>query len=53
MQFEIFVRGARYDAFLDRTVMEKYIGFLDGRNLDRNLEFIYELLERPRSGAVR
>lgn len=36
----------RYDAFLDRTVMEKYIGPLDGRNLQRNLDYIYGLLEQ-------
>ena len=36
----------RYDAFLERSVMEKYIGSLDGGNLDRNLHFIYELLEQ-------
>jgi len=36
----------RYDAFLDRLVMEKYIGPLDGGNLVRNLNFIYEILER-------
>jgi hypothetical protein len=41
----------RYDAFLDRLVMEKYIGPLDGGNLERNLNFIYELLERFDSGA--
>jgi hypothetical protein len=44
--------SVRYDAFLDRKVMEKYIGFLDGKNLDRNLEFIYELLERTQSGET-
>jgi len=42
----------RYDAFLDRTVMEKYIGSLDGGNLERNLNFIYELLAQAKSGAV-
>jgi hypothetical protein len=34
----------RYDAFLRRDIMEKYVGPLDGRNLDRNLRFIYEML---------
>ncbi|QOY54071.1 hypothetical protein HUE87_09295 [Candidatus Sulfurimonas marisnigri] len=37
-------KNKRYDAFLDRTNMEKYIGPLDGKNLDRNLQFIYKLL---------
>ncbi len=34
-----------FDAFLDKSVMQKYIGSLDGKNLDRNLDFIYGLLE--------
>jgi CDP-glycerol glycerophosphotransferase (TagB/SpsB family) len=38
----------RYAAFLDRDVMERYIGPLDGRNLERNLAFVYELLDHPR-----
>lgn len=32
----------RYDAFLQRSVMEKYVGPLDGGNLERNLAFVYE-----------
>jgi hypothetical protein len=34
----------RYNAFLDKRVMEKYVGLLDGKNLERNLAFIKELL---------
>ncbi|MHB1193044.1 MAG: hypothetical protein ACYC6F_08340 [Longimicrobiales bacterium] len=34
----------RYDAFLQRAVMEKYVGPLDGRNLDRNCEHLYGML---------
>jgi hypothetical protein len=34
----------RFDPFLSRAVMERYIGPLDGKNLERNLEFIYGLL---------
>lgn len=34
----------RFKAFLDKQVMEKYIGPLDGKNLERNLAFIYEIL---------
>ncbi len=41
----------RYDAFLDKSVMEKYIGALDGGNLERNLNFIYELLAQSTKGA--
>ncbi len=40
---------SRYKQFLEKQVMEKYIGYLDGKNLDRNIEFIYELLEEERS----
>ncbi|MDP3301480.1 MAG: hypothetical protein Q8S36_05875, partial [Sulfuricurvum sp.] len=36
----------RYNAFLDRTVMERYIGPLDGNNMQRNIDFVYELLEK-------
>lgn len=40
-----FINGdSRYDAFLDRKVMEKYVGPLDGKNLERNLKFINDLL---------
>ena len=35
-----------YDAFLDRGVMEQYIGPLDGMNLKRNMDFIYSLLDK-------
>lgn len=34
----------RYNAFLDKRVMEKYVGPLDGKNLERNLVFINDLL---------
>ncbi len=43
---------ARYDSFLDKKVMEKYIGPLDGKNLERNLNFIYALLNKSQPGAV-
>lgn len=42
-----FVAGHhRFDAFLKKNVMEKYVGPLDGGNLDRNLEFIKSLLRK-------
>lgn len=41
----------RYDGFLDRKVMEKYIGPLDGNNLQRNIDFIYELMEKSKNGV--
>lgn len=34
----------RFNDFLDRSVMEKYVGPLDGGNLKRNLDFIYSML---------
>jgi len=35
----------RYKLFLNRKVMEKYVGPLDGKNLERNMDFIYKTLE--------
>ena len=34
----------RFDAFLDRDAMARYVGPLDGHNLARNLAFVRELL---------
>lgn len=34
----------RFNAFLDKSTMEKYVGYLDGNNLERNLAFIYSLI---------
>lgn len=43
--FRDYLKGSdRFDAFLDKRVMEKYIGPLDGNNLDRNLRFVNKLL---------
>jgi hypothetical protein len=33
-----------YEAFMDRGVMEQYIGPLDGENTGRNIDFIYSLV---------
>ncbi len=33
-----------YEPFKDKRVLEKYVGPLDGRNLERNMDFIYSLL---------
>jgi hypothetical protein len=43
---------ARFDPFLDRDVMARYIGPLDGRNVARNMEFIYKLLDSGRETAA-
>ena len=42
--------NARFNAFLDRQVMEKYIGPLDGGNLDRNFRYVHELLKQTENG---
>jgi hypothetical protein len=34
----------RYDEFLKKEVMERYVGPLDGNNLKRNLHFIYNMV---------
>lgn len=47
-----FLSGStRFDAFLEKDVMEKYVGPLDGNNLQRNLDFIFELLDKNRQGG--
>ena len=42
----------RYDAFLERRVMEKYIGPLDGKNGERNIDYIYYLLNQQTMEAA-
>lgn len=44
--FDFQTGHERYNAFLDKVVLEKYIGPLDGKNLERNLNFIYEFLKK-------
>lgn len=36
----------RYELFLDKKIMEQYIGPLDGNNLQRNTDFIYKLVDK-------
>jgi len=36
----------RFNDFQEKTVMEKYIGPLDGGNLERNLSFVLDLLKK-------
>ena len=33
-----------YNAFRDKKIMEKYVGPLDGKNTERNIDFIYSLV---------
>lgn len=42
----------RFDAFLQRAVMEKYIGPLDGRNTERNVNYVYQMLRQKTTGAA-
>lgn len=42
----------RFKAFLEKPVMEKYVGPLDGKNLERNLDFIYGVLAKTGSGVM-
>lgn len=41
----------RYKDFLDKSVMEKYVGPLDGKNLKRNFDFILGLLNTTPIGG--
>lgn len=43
----------RFDPFLQREVMEKYIGPLDGGNLERNYKFVRQLLEPHGAASVQ
>jgi hypothetical protein len=43
---------SRFNTFLDKSVMEKYVGPLDGQNLERNLSFIYSLLDGQEIGVL-
>lgn len=50
--FDFQAEDERYNAFLDKAVMEKYIGPLDGNNLQRNIDFIYDLLAKLETGEL-
>lgn len=43
----------RFNAFLEKATMEKYVGPLDGKSLERNMTFIYGLLSKLKTGATR
>jgi CDP-glycerol glycerophosphotransferase (TagB/SpsB family) len=44
--FDFQAGNKRFGAFLDKSVMERYVGPLDGKNLERNLTFVHELLAK-------
>jgi len=50
--FDFQASDKRFDAFLDKSVMERYVGPLDGKNLERNLAFVHELLAKDSRVAV-
>jgi len=41
-----------YEVFKQRAVMEKYVGPLDGRNLQRNMDFIYSLISEESEECI-
>ena len=41
---DFLTNNDRFNNFLSKKILEKYIGPLDGKNLERNLDFIYELV---------
>lgn len=43
---DFLLGSSRFDAFLEKKVMEKYIGPLDGKNLKRNFDFVLDLLKQ-------
>ena len=45
--------SSRYESFLNKSVMEKYIGPLDGKNLERNLNYIYKILGLPNPSYLK
>ncbi len=44
--YDFKANNQRYELFLNSKVMEQYIGFLDGNNLTRNIDFIYKILRK-------
>ena len=46
---QFYCNDSIYEVFLDKKVMEKYVGRLDGKNTERNVDFIYSLL-KPSGG---
>jgi hypothetical protein len=42
---DFYKDDSSFNSFLNKEVMEKYIGALDGKNVQRNMEFIYSLIK--------
>jgi hypothetical protein len=45
MIIKFFNKDRCYNNFMQKEVLEKYIGPLDGKNCDRNVDFIYSLIK--------
>jgi len=41
-----YCSDSRYETFQDKKVMGKYLGCLDGKSTERNIDFIYSLIDR-------
>lgn len=49
-KIKLFYSGDKiFDLFLDKKILEKYIGPLDGLNTKRNINFINKLIEKNRN----
>lgn len=44
---------ARFNPFLDKSIMEKYVGPLDGKNLQRNIDYVISLLNVTSSDVCK
>lgn len=49
---EYCVHSDRYNKFLDKKIMEYYLGPLDGKNVQRNVDYIYSLLDCKNTDQV-
>nr|BDT26851.1 hypothetical protein BHI3_03170 [Bacteriovorax sp. HI3] len=49
---DFYLDSERYNKFLDRKVMEYYQGPLDGNNVQRNIDYIYKLLNCSNEAQV-
>lgn len=45
-KIDLFYNGSNvYDSFIEKSIIEKYIGPIDGKNTRRNMDFIMELAQ--------
>jgi len=48
-----FNRDPKFELFKRRDVMEKYIGYLDGNNVKRNVDFVLKILKENKANNSR